>query len=172
MRLLSVAVSLFGPQKIVQELCISNEANSSYYVPAHKDKELGPELFMQVFEGTFVPWCLLEYNSSPNARLDLLLALLNDEYFSEQWQMILSYAIIQENSESEPGPQEVHYLDLLAMLLEKVRTEIARRKMNNDFIHQFWFTPDKWQHELLESAAVAVACSPSPHMTSSARFLW
>lgn len=170
-RLLSVAVSLFGPQKIVQELCISNEANSSYYVPAHKDKELGPELFMQVFEGTFVPWCLLEYNSSPNARLDLLLALLNDEYFSEQWQMILSYAINQEKSESEPGPQEVHYLDLLAMLLEKARTEIARRKMNNDFIHQFWFTPDKWQHELLESTAVAVACSPSPHMTSSARFL-
>ncbi|KAF9661877.1 hypothetical protein SADUNF_Sadunf19G0114500 [Salix dunnii] len=169
-RLLSVAVSLFGPQKIVQELHIYNEANSSYYVPDHNDKEFRPELFMQVFEGTFVPWCLLEYNSSTSARLDLLLALLDDEYFSEQWQMILSYAINQEKSQSEPGPQDVHYLDLLTMLLEKARTEIARRKMNNDFIHQFWSTPDKWQHELLESAAVAVACSPSPHVTS-AQFL-
>ncbi|KAB5512949.1 hypothetical protein DKX38_029977 [Salix brachista] len=167
-RLLSVAVSLFGPQKIVQELHIYNEANSSY--PDHKDKELRPELFMQVFEGTFVPWCLLEYNSSTSARLDLLLALLNDEYFSAQWQMILSYAINQEKSQSEPGPQDVHYLDLLAMLLEKARNEIAKRKMNNDFIHQFWSTPEEWQHELLESAAVAVACSPSPHVTS-AQFL-
>ncbi|KAJ6745154.1 ZINC FINGER PROTEIN 294 [Salix purpurea] len=144
-RLLSVAVSLFGPQKIVQELHIYNEANSSY--PDHKDKELRPELFMQVFEGTFVPWCLLEYNSSTSARLDLLLALLNDEYFSAQWQMILSYAINQEKSQSEPGPQDVHYLDLSGP------------------------HPDEWQHELLESAAVAVACSPSPHVTSAQFFV-
>ncbi|CAK7351987.1 unnamed protein product [Dovyalis caffra] len=170
-RLLSVAVSLFGPQKIVQELCIYSEADSSCSVLDDRDRELEPELFMQAFKGTFVPWCLLEYNSSTSARLDLLLALLNDECFSEQWQMIISYVINQEKSESEPGLLEAHCLVLLAMLLEKARAEITRRKMNNDFNHQLWSKPDEWHHELLESVAVAVARSPFPHITSSARFL-
>ncbi|KAJ6761857.1 E3 UBIQUITIN-PROTEIN LIGASE LISTERIN [Salix koriyanagi] len=165
-RLLSVAVSLFGPQKIVQELHIYNE---SY--PDHEDKELQPELFMQVFKGTFVPWCLLEYNSSTSARLDLLLALLNDEYFSAQWQMILSYAINQEKSQSEPGPQDVHYLDLLAMLFRKARTEIAKRKMNNDLIHQFWSTPDSGSMSFWNQLQFLLPVPLLPHVSSAQFFV-
>ncbi|EEF44675.1 conserved hypothetical protein [Ricinus communis] len=172
LRLLSVAVSLFGPRKIVRELFLGNEGSqcsSSLY--DDRDKELEPEYFMQVFRETFILWCLAGCNSSSSARLDLLLALLNDESFPEQWSAVISYAISQGGTRTEPVSLESNYLPLLAMLLEKARVEIAKRKVRDDSHHPHWLNLGDWHHELLESAVVAVARSCFTYRASAAQFV-
>lgn len=127
--------------------------------------------FLQIFKESFVPWCLHGNNCSASARLDLLLALLDDEYFSEQWCAVITYAIKPEGSGPEPQSQDYDHITLLAMLLEKARNEITQRKVAEDSIHQLGTNPAHWHLELLDSAAVAIACSPLPFRTSNAQFL-
>ncbi|XP_065847176.1 E3 ubiquitin-protein ligase listerin [Euphorbia lathyris] len=169
LRLLSVAVSLFGPRKIVQELFYYNEGQCSSFSD-YRDTELKPECFMQVFKETFIPWCLAGFSSSISNRLDLLLVLLNDECFPEQWSTIISYAIKQGKSGIELGSEESDCLALLAMLLEKARIEIMNRKeRHHNYRH--WSNPSDWHHELLESSVIAVTCSSSPSRVSAAQFV-
>ncbi|KDP32598.1 hypothetical protein JCGZ_13148 [Jatropha curcas] len=171
LRLLSVAVSLFGPRKIVKELFFYNEGHCSFPLSDDNEKELEPEYFMQVFKETFVPWCFVGCDSSSNARIDLLLAFLDDEHFSEQWTAILSYAISQAKSITELGSLKSDYLSLLTMFLEKARIEITNSKVGQASKHRQWSNPGDWHHELLESAVVAVASSSVPLRASAAQFV-
>uniref|UniRef100_A0A2P2LM14 E3 ubiquitin-protein ligase listerin n=1 Tax=Rhizophora mucronata TaxID=61149 RepID=A0A2P2LM14_RHIMU len=168
-RLLSVAVSLFGPRKIVEELFIHNNGYSCS-LPDEREKLWETVHFMQVFKETFLPWCLLGCSPSTSSRLDLLLALLNDECFSEQWHAIISYATNEEHSGAPTESTESDYLILLAMLLEKARVEMTRRKAK-DLNHPWWSNPEHWHCQLLESAALAAVCSPFPFRTSVVHFL-
>lgn len=168
-RLLSVAVSVFGPLKIVEQLFIqSNEC--SYISFGGGDRQLEADQFMQIFKETFVPWCMCDNKCSASARLDLLLALLEDEYFSEQWTAVVTYAINPESSGLVPQSLDPDHITMLSMLLEKARNEIAK-KVREDSRHLHVTNPAHWHHELLDSAAVTIARSPLPFRTSNSRFL-
>nr|POE66372.1 e3 ubiquitin-protein ligase listerin [Quercus suber] len=170
-RLLSVAVSVFGPRKILKELFIHNKGPSSSFLSDGSDGQLKEEQFIQMFRDIFVPWCLYGDNCSTSARLDLLLALLDDEYFSEQWDSVITYATNLEHSETMNGYQDSNHIAILAVLLEKARDEISRRKVGEDSGTRKGANPDHWHHEHLELAAVYVANSLPPFRTSDARFL-
>ncbi|KAF7816195.1 E3 ubiquitin-protein ligase listerin [Senna tora] len=170
-RLLSVAVSIFGPQKIVKEIFIQNREHSSSQLLSDGKKELEDGHFMQIFKDIFVPWCLEENNCSTSARLDLLLGLLDDEYFSEQWCFIVNYATSQKYSECPPGLLDADHAAILAMLLEKAAADITKRKVKEDSTNRKGTNADPWHHERLESAAIAVSHSLPPFSTAHVQFL-
>ena len=171
-RLLSVAVSVFGPRKIVKELFIHNKGDSSSCLSDGSDGQLKEEQFMQMFRDIFVPWCFYGDNCSASARLDLLLALLDDEYFSEQWGSIITYATKLEHSGTMTDYRDSNHIAMLTVLLEKARDKITMRKAGEDCSSRKGANPDHWHHEHLELAAVAVANSLPPFRTSDARFVW
>ncbi|KAI4305367.1 hypothetical protein L6164_028737 [Bauhinia variegata] len=170
-RLLSDAVSIFGPQNLVKEVFIHNQEHSCSQLSYIVDKELAAEHFMQIFRDIFVPWCLQEKNCSTNARLDLLLLLLDDECFSEQWSFIVNYAISRKYSGGSPELLDSHLAKILAMLLEKAADEIMKRKAGEDSSCRQSTNVDHWHHDVLETAAVNVAHSMSPLSTSHVQFL-
>lgn len=172
MKLLSVAVSVFGPRKILQELFIHNKGHSSSCLSDGRDKQLKEEQFMQMFSEIFVPWCLHGDDCSTSARLDLLLALLDDEYFSEQWASVITYAVDLEHSGAVPDYQVSDRIAVLAVLLEKARDKITMRKAGEGFSSRKGAKPDHWHHEHLELAALAIARSVPPFRSSDAQFLW
>ncbi|CAN0903785.1 E3 ubiquitin-protein ligase listerin [Linum grandiflorum] len=172
-KLLSVAVSIFGPRRTLHQLFISSNGSLCSADPCEKDKELELSHFMQVFSETFVPWCLSGHSSSISTRLDLLLELLNDESFPKQWDIIVSYVINQTNGSGriEVGTLEPERLVSLAMLLDKARVEMKSKTVTRKSTHEHWYNPQAWFHELLESAAVLVAYSPITFDRSSSQFL-
>lgn len=168
MKILAVAVSVFGPRKIVHKLVIHNPCS---YSTDGGDKALEEDTFLQMFKEIFVAWCLSRNSCSLSARLDLLLALLDDEYFSDQWDSVIRYATNLEHSGSAPCSLDSDRITILAMLLEKVRNEITNIKVGVSNCTKMG-NPDHWHHELLESAAVAVAQSSPPFGSSNSQFLW
>lgn len=170
-RLLSVAVSVFGPRKILQEIFIHDKGLSSSCPTNDRDEGLKKEQFMQIFSEIFVPWCLHGDNCSTNARIDLLLALLDDEYFPEQWASVVTYAIDLEQSEAVLDYQGPDRKALLVLLLEKARDRIKMRKTGEDLHRQKGAKPDDWHHEHLELAALSIARSIPPFRSSDAQFL-
>ncbi|TKY56564.1 E3 ubiquitin-protein ligase listerin [Spatholobus suberectus] len=170
-RLLSVAVSIFGPQMIVQEVFIKNRGHYSSKLSYDGDKVGEADDFMQIFKNIFVPWCLQSNSCSTSARLDLLLALLDDEYFSEQWSFIINYVIDRSSSKFQPGLLDADHAATLAMLLEKARDESMKRKVKDDSSHGQGCNAEDWHHEYLESSAIAVSRSLPPFSTSHVQFI-
>lgn len=171
-RLLSVAISIFGPRKIVQEVFIQNRAHSSSQLSSDGGKVLEAEDFMQIFKNIFVPWCLQAISCSTNARLDLLLALLDDEYFSDQWSFTIDYLFSQSYSGFQPGMLDADHAGMLAMLLEKARDEIMKRRLRDDSSYRRGTNAEDWHNEYLESSAIAVSRSLPPFSTSHVQFVW
>lgn len=165
MKILSVAVSVFGPRKIVQELLIQKNLSWDHSID-RGDKETEADLFMQIFKEKFVPWCLHGNSCSLSARLDLLFSLLDDEFFSEQWDIVIRYVTALEHSGCATSLDSDH-ITILSKLLEKARDRIASTKEGEVSMGN----PENWHHELLESAAVSVARSP-PSGTCNSQFLW
>ncbi|KAK7385599.1 hypothetical protein VNO78_31325 [Psophocarpus tetragonolobus] len=170
-RLLSVAVSIFGPRMIVQEVFIKNRGHYSSQVSYDGDKVGEAEDFMQIFKNIFVPWCMQPNTCSTSARLDLLLALLDDEYFSEQWSFIINYVIGQSYSEFPPGLLDANHAATLAIILEKARDESMKRKVKDDSRHRQGCDAEDWHHEFLESSAIAVSQSLPPFSPSHVQFI-
>ncbi|KAK2652877.1 hypothetical protein Ddye_012733 [Dipteronia dyeriana] len=168
-RLLTVSIHVFGPRKIVQELFADNEECCYSSHSSDRDSDLDSRFFMQVFKETFVPWCLHEYNYPTSARLDLLLTLLDNEYFRDQLCAVISFAT--NSKYSGPGSLDADRIVILAMLLEKAREKITMRKVGEHSSHQPGSLPDHWHHELLESTAVAISCSFPPFGVSDSRFI-
>lgn len=162
-RLLSVAVSIFGPRMIVRELAF-NEGNS-YFHNDGMDGDLDAENFLKVFKDIFIPWCLQGNidNSSTDAQLDLILALLDTESFVEQWDMVITYATNLSHGlvGPEPCPLSFKKIAVLARLMEKARAKM--RNMQGEV--------SQWHHKLLDSTALYVARSLPPFAISGARFL-
>ncbi|KAL6195350.1 hypothetical protein ACLB2K_030969 [Fragaria x ananassa] len=163
-KILAESVSVFGPHNIIHELHVHNMS------PHEGDTALEEETFLQMFKGTFVPWCLSGNSCSLSARLDLLLALLDDEYFFEQWDSVIRYATNLEYSGSAPCSLDSDRITILAMLLEKARNEITKAKVGISICTNMG-NIDHWHHELLESTVVAVARSSPPFGASSSQFL-
>lgn len=170
-RLLTVAVSIFGPRMIVQEVFIKNRGQNSSQLSYDGDNVGEAEDFMQIFKNIFVPWCLQPNSCSTSARLDLLLALLDDEHFSEQWSFIVNYVIGQSYSEFQPGLLDADHAATLAMLLEKARDESTKRKAKDDSAYRQGCKAEDWHHEYLESSAIAVSRSLTPFSTSHVQFI-
>ncbi|XP_059626408.1 E3 ubiquitin-protein ligase listerin isoform X2 [Cornus florida] len=169
-RLLSTAVSVFGPRKIIGEL-VFNGSDSYSCISDEKNREVDSEQLLRVLNEIFIPWCLQESSSSISVRLDLLLALLDDECFSEKWNSIITYATNCEHFGARPGGiPDTNHLLVLAIFLEKTREKI-KKKAGVDFDHLQGFQPDHWHHELLDSAAVSIARALPPFGTSDARFM-
>ncbi|XP_022848921.1 E3 ubiquitin-protein ligase listerin [Olea europaea var. sylvestris] len=148
-RLIVVAVSVFGPQKIIQGLISA---------------DLGTREFFQYFNERIIPSCLREVG--PNAsRLDLLLALLDEECFSEQWNAIIMYLINSEQVGVTPGTVDNNKISILAMLIEKVRERTRKHA------HLEGSCSYEWHHELLDSAALSIIHSFPPFRKSDAHFL-
>lgn len=159
-----VAVSIFGPRKIIRQL-ICNESNSNDCKVYSSNEELDLEQFLQAYKEIFIPWCLEKNSYSTSSRLDLLLALLDNECFLEQWNNIIIHATNLENQDSS-------HFSVLTMLMEKTREEVEKRKLGADINHLQGSLPENWHHKLLDSAALFVARSLPLFGTSGARFLW
>ncbi|KAL5974682.1 hypothetical protein ACLOJK_031352 [Asimina triloba] len=140
-RVLSVVVAMFGARAIVSWIFSSKKdhSNSNF---VHEDDDISKSShFLENFKSHFIPWCLQNGQSS-SSRIDLLLSLLDEQIFSEQWDSIVTYA-----TSLGGGPEfSSDCVCLLAMLMEN--------------------------HERLNSAALSIAqCSP-PFHSSHSRFLW
>ncbi|XP_022154880.1 E3 ubiquitin-protein ligase listerin isoform X2 [Momordica charantia] len=170
-RLLSAAVSVFGPRKIIHELFIHNNGMSSTHFSGVEGQDLEARQFMQLFNEIFVPWCLQGNNSSASARLDLLLALIDDEHLSEQWHSVISYSTNLDHPGNVLESMNSESLAMLAKLLDRARGKITHndsRKVTNT-----WQKANlgNWHHEHLDSAAVAIAQSHAPLKSSFTDFL-
>lgn len=170
-RLLSAAVSVFGPRKIVQALFIHNNGMSSTQFSGVEAQDVEASQFMQLFNEVFVPWCLQGNNSSASARLDLLLELIDDEHFSDQWHSVISYSTNLDHTEVVLESMNSESLAVLAKLLDR-----ARVKITNSDVRKLTHTWQKanlgnWHNEHLESAAVAIAQSYAPFRSPFTDFL-
>lgn len=168
MRLASVAVSVFGPRKIMGEL-VFHDSTFSSSLSGNTNRELDSDQFLQLYKEKFVPWCLQGNDSSTSARLDLLLVLLDEESFSEQWNGIITYATDLERIGAGPETLDPNYLLVLSMLMEKARVELRKRKEGVNLFCQRGSHPDHWHHELLDSSAVSI--THSSVRSSDARFI-
>lgn len=127
---------------------------------------MGEEQFLKSFNEIIIPWCLQRFSPSIAARMDLLLALLDDEYFSEQWDAIISYLVDREKVRFDPVALDRSCISALAILMEKVR-ERTRKTVRQSALCQ-----DNWRHELLDLVAVYVAQACTSFGNSDAQFLW
>ncbi|KAI3450267.1 hypothetical protein Pfo_006932 [Paulownia fortunei] len=148
--LILVAVSIFGPRKITQELMGIG---------------LGAEQFLKSFNEIIIPWCLKQFSPSTAATLDLLLALLDDECFSEQWDAIITYLVNRKKVGFNPATMDRNHISVLAILMDKVR-ERTRKS-----VHRSDLCEDNWHHELLDLVAVYVVQASPPFGNSDAQFL-
>ncbi|XP_047330718.1 E3 ubiquitin-protein ligase listerin isoform X2 [Impatiens glandulifera] len=166
--LITTSVSLFGPRKIISEL-VQNESNIFGGLSVKKNGELDSGAFLDLFDQIFVPWCLQGKGPPAVARLDLLFVLLDNEFFSEQWNCIIRFAAKSEHLESRSDPENDH-ISILAMLMEKARVELKRR--GSQSVQQQGSLPDHWYHELLDISAVSIARGIPPIESSDSRYLW
>ncbi|OAY73390.1 E3 ubiquitin-protein ligase listerin [Ananas comosus] len=160
-RLLSVLSEIFGPVNIFSN--IANTTDSS-------DEESKMKNFLQAFNDVFIPWCLDGNSRSSSLKLDLLLALIQEEYFIDQWYSIISFATEQQIffETDVQTSQSFDQIEVLALLFEKVRERIGSNKSYN--LQKNGSQPEHWRHKLLDSAAISIAYK-SHSRVSDARFL-
>ncbi|KAJ8431978.1 hypothetical protein Cgig2_006475 [Carnegiea gigantea] len=155
-KFLSVIVSTFGPRKVIPRF-VPSEGSPGGTPTCRDDSEV--HSFLKVFEGTFVSWCFSGSEGSVDTRLDLLLALLDDECFNQQWNMIISYAT------NKPGTL---HMRRLATLIKKARyMKKQKSKLDDNQLSQL----EHWQHKLLDSIAVSIMQTGPSFMDSGTQFL-
>ncbi|ESQ42538.1 hypothetical protein EUTSA_v10012416mg [Eutrema salsugineum] len=162
LKLLSASASTFGPKKIVPVL-VSDIENSTL-LSVEEGRDISPEKFIKVFQEIFIPWCMDGYNSTTAAKQDLLLSLLDDECFTQQWSDVISYVFNQQN-------QGFNNLAAMEILLEKARDEVTKRSSGLELNQRIGSRPDHWHHRLIESTAISLVCSSPVTTTSAAQFL-
>ncbi|WOH01951.1 hypothetical protein DCAR_0521338 [Daucus carota subsp. sativus] len=168
--LVEAAVSIFGSRQIVQKLLSADEHTCGHQSKA-SSKELDLDQFLRFFEENFVAWCLQESSYSTSARLDLLLALLDNECLTQQWDVIIRHAASFSHVESGTHTQDSKHIAVLALLLEKTNQTIKKRKLGVELISHPGPQPDYWHHQLLDATAITVARSCPPFGSSDPRFL-
>ncbi|XP_010446177.1 PREDICTED: E3 ubiquitin-protein ligase listerin-like [Camelina sativa] len=161
-KLLSVSVSVFGPRKIVPILI--DDIETSTLLSVEKGRDMSPEKFIKVFQEIFIPWCMDVCDSSTAARQDLLLSLLDDECFTQQWDDVISYVSNQRH-------QGCNNLAAMKVLLEKARGEITKRGSGQELNQRVGSRPEHWHHKLIDSTAISLVRSSLGTTTSAAQFL-
>ncbi|KAG9455167.1 hypothetical protein H6P81_008071 [Aristolochia fimbriata] len=159
-RLLSVIVTVFGPRTVITKFVHGSELQLDTHASSEDADRLVLDNFWQVFTNDLVPWSLDKINDSTSSRLDLLLALLDEELFLKQWCTIVTYAAKLEGCDG--SCLDLDRIAVLTMLLEKVR---ARNRKNNT-------SAELWNHELLDKAAISIICQHCSFNTTHTRFLW
>lgn len=163
LKLLSVSASVFGPKKIVPVLI--GVIETSTHLPVEKRRDMSTEMFIKVFQEIFIPWCMDRYDSLTPARQDLLLSLLDDECFTQQWSDVISHVFNEQD-------QGFDNLAAMEMLLEKARKEITKRSSGQELNQRIGSRPDHWHHRLIESTAISLVRSSPMTTTSTSQFLW
>lgn len=139
-------------------LCVTGVKNSQF------------EDFLQAFKDTFVPWCLNKQKSE-SVHLDLLLALLEDECIEDQWNIIMSYALEVEHGRSADISIDPDVAAFLSVLLQKARDKIKSMVQAECKLQKHLYVK-RWHHKLLDSLALAVACTTPLYTISEVNFLW
>ncbi|CAA6669280.1 unnamed protein product [Spirodela intermedia] len=160
---LRTMVEIFGPRTIVSHLFTSSAHYRSVLSDEGDDKVI-TDVFLDLFKEDFVPLCLQKYTRSSSSRLDLLISLLDEEIFSEQWLVIMLHARMLEQY---PGTDHVR---VLAMLMEKLREKIGDRTPGSK-LQRISINSECWQHDFLNSVAVSIACQRPPFSESDVSFL-
>uniref|UniRef100_A0ACD5XVI5 Uncharacterized protein n=1 Tax=Avena sativa TaxID=4498 RepID=A0ACD5XVI5_AVESA len=155
--LLLVLVEIFGPAPLFLKNSEKND-DKSYVEP-----------YLNLFNTDFVPWCLDGKYSTCSSKIDLLLALIQEECFFDQWCLIIKYTgakqkRVVENKTSHTNDQ----FELLTLILQKVRERIASGKLKN--LQRSGSLPEHWRHDLLDSVSVSVFCD-LPATDSHVHFL-
>ncbi|CAM8952622.1 unnamed protein product [Rhodiola kirilowii] len=164
-------LSVFGPRNIVKQLIDHNkDIFSTCNDGGNGSNEMNRHNFMHAFTDVFVPWCLHENKITVSSQLDLLLALLDDEYFHEQWSAVISYIIKKESSGPLPGSIESNKMGLLDMLLNKSREKIRKSK-NVDSFQVYQSSIENWHNEFLDSVALSIASSLPPYRDIDVQFV-
>ncbi|GAB4824288.1 hypothetical protein Ancab_007175 [Ancistrocladus abbreviatus] len=164
LKFLSVVISTFGPHKIIQRLPVHDDEVAGC-VTLNQDRGVDIRHFLQVFEGTFVPWCFDRNDCYADAQVDLLLALLDDACFDEQWNSMITYATSGGNFGTVP----MSHMVKLTMLVEKTRHIIVERKSKSNNCQHL--QPEWWHHKLLDSAAMSIMHSLPLFGDSDALFI-
>ncbi|KAK1272073.1 E3 ubiquitin-protein ligase listerin [Acorus gramineus] len=171
-RILYILVTMFGPRTTVSQIFKKNEWDCINHVTVSEDKNLEAQQFLQVYETHFVPWCFHGSNSSSSSRLDLLLALFEDELFSEQWSCIIKYiSKLDQTSGIETETSCINHICFLAMLMEKVKGKIKNRNLGTETFLRNGSLPEHWHDKILDLVAVSVVRSAPPSSISHTRFL-
>lgn len=157
-------VEIFGPRTIVSHLFTSSGHYRSPLSDEGDDKVM-TDFFLDLFKEDFVPLCLQKYTRSSSSRLDLLISLLDEEIFSQQWLLIMLHA---RKLEQYPGSDHVR---VLAMLMGKLREKIGNRTPGFKLQH-IGIDSKCWQHDFLNSVAASIACQRPPFSKSDVSFLW
>jgi E3 ubiquitin-protein ligase listerin len=156
-KLLSVLVEIFGPTPLLLKNYQKNDENS----------DMKP--YPGMFNDDFLPWCLNGKYSTCNSKIDLLLALFQDDCFFEQWCSVIKYISAKQKSSVDDNSTNImDQFEIFTLLLQKIRERIAGGKLIN--LHKNGYLPEHWQHDLLNYTAVSVFCDSSP-ADSHANFL-
>lgn len=169
-RFLNILVEIFGPVTLFSYLHLCNEDQWSINSIHDIHNETKAKFFLQAFRDDFVPWCLDGHTRSSSEKLDLLLASVLDEFFSEQWCSIITYATdLDKCFETDVRTSDViDQIEVLAILIGKVKEKINKMKIQS--VHKIGCLPEHWQHKLLDSAAVSAVLHSTSNI-SYARFL-
>ncbi|KAF0933682.1 hypothetical protein E2562_018911 [Oryza meyeriana var. granulata] len=143
-KFLSVLVEIFKPVPL-------------FLKNSQRESEESVQAYLDVFNDDFVPWCLDGKYSTCSSKIDLLLSLIVDECFFDQWCSIIKYTRAkQEHPVDNKNSQVDDQFELLALILQKVRERIAGGKSRN--LQKNGSLPEHWRHDLLDSAAESVFC--------------
>lgn len=144
-KLLSVLVEIFGPTP----LFLKNYKKD--------DEKLDMKYYLELFIDDLLPWCLNGKYSTCSSKIDLLLSLMQDELFFEQWFSIIKYTRVeQKHSIDDKTSNIMDRVELLTLLLQKVRERIAGGNLRN--LQKNGYLPEHWRHNLLDSIAASVFC--------------
>uniref|UniRef100_A0A1D1ZG63 E3 ubiquitin-protein ligase listerin n=2 Tax=Anthurium amnicola TaxID=1678845 RepID=A0A1D1ZG63_9ARAE len=163
-KLLRTIVDIFGPRTVVSHLFVSGKEQYGNMLSVDGDEKVMTEFFLQTFSKDFVPWCLQEHICSSSSRLDLLISLLDEELFSEQWALVMTHV---RKLQEYPG---TNHILVLAMLMEKIKEKMGNRNLGIKSLRRIAH-PECWQHDLLDSVAVSIICQSPPFGKSDVRFL-
>ncbi|KAK1632618.1 hypothetical protein QYE76_006933 [Lolium multiflorum] len=156
-KLLLVLVEIFGPVPLFLK---SSEI---------KDDKSYVEPYLSLFNADFVPWCLDGKYSTCSSKIDLLLSLIQEECFFDQWRLIIKHTRAkQKQSVDHKISHTKDQFELLTVILQKVRERIAGGKLKN--LQRSGSLPEHWRHDLLDSVAVSVFCD-LPATDSHVHFL-
>ncbi|KAG2622911.1 E3 ubiquitin-protein ligase listerin-like isoform X1 [Panicum virgatum] len=140
--LLSVLVEIFGPIPLFLKNYHGKSDVKSY---------------LELFNSELLPWCFNGKYNTCNSKIDLLLSLFQNECFFDQWCSIIKYTRAEQKHSIDDKTLNIKSrLELLTLLLQKVRERIAGGKLRN--LQKNGYLPEHWRHDLLDSTATSVLC--------------
>jgi hypothetical protein len=123
-----------------------------------------------LFNDDLLPWCFNGKYSTCNSKIDLLLSLFQDESFYDQWCSIIKYTVAEQKHSVDDKTSNIkNRLELLTLLLQKIRERIAVGNLRN--LQKNGYLPEHWRHDLLDSTATSVI-SDFPAADRHVSFLW